>query len=99
MKPRDRYLLYNSINPGISILQGAHHVAQKSNKITLSLYVLRVTSLPLMSLRVKLRFATFPFVSQVSSAAASNLGGCGADIINRSAITVTIPVVTLNISF
>ena len=36
-RPRDLYVLYNSMNPGISFRQGGHQVAQKSSRITLPL--------------------------------------------------------------
>src|SRR3990172_9507404 len=45
------------MNQGISTLQGPHHVAQKSRRMTFPLSALRATSFPVRSFSVKLRFA------------------------------------------
>src|SRR3954464_9508011 len=57
------YLFWNSMNHGISILQGPHQVAQKSSRITLPLSDASFTSLPSTSLSVKFRFAGFAFAA------------------------------------
>src|SRR5262249_24379456 len=54
------------MNQGISILQGPHHVAQKSSRITFPLNDDSFTSLLLMSFSVKLRFAGFAFAGQLA---------------------------------
>ena len=56
-RPAFPYLFWNSMNHGISILHGPHHVAQKSSRITLPLNAASLTSLFSMSFRVKFRFA------------------------------------------
>src|SRR5262250_3057660 len=77
--------------PGISFLQGGHHVAQKSKMMTLPLNELRSTSLPLISLSVKFRFATLPLLSQTSSAA---LDGDRLEMtMNTSAVPIMMPIV------
>src|SRR2546423_9027999 len=58
-RPSLPYLFWNSMNQGISILHGPHHVAQKSSRITLPLNDESLTSLLSMSLSVKFRFAAF----------------------------------------
>src|SRR5262245_37509158 len=78
--------------PGISFLHGGHHVAQKSNKITLPLNELKATSLPLMSLTVKSRFATLPVPSQTSSAA-FDTGSRFEGVMNASTVPITNTVV------
>src|SRR5262249_4517358 len=77
--------------PGISFLQGGHHVAQKSKTITLPLNELRSTSLPLMSFSVKLRFAILPVLSQTSSAAL-DLDRLEKPM-NTSAVPIKMPIV------
>src|SRR5260370_8980910 len=47
------YFFENSSNQGISILHGAHHVAQKFSNTTLPLYAVRLMGLPPASLRTK----------------------------------------------
>src|ERR1700681_3811779 len=56
------------MNQGISILQGPHHVAQKSIRSTLPLSAARLTSLLFTSLSVKFRFAGFAFAGQADLA-------------------------------
>src|SRR5262245_11215775 len=56
------------MKPGISFLHGGHQVAQKSNRMTLPRNELKSTCLPLRSLIVKFRFATFPPSEQTASA-------------------------------
>jgi hypothetical protein len=46
-------LFENSSNLGISILHGAHHVAQKFSNTTLTLYAVRLIGFPPASLRTK----------------------------------------------
>src|SRR6478736_6537965 len=76
-RPFLAYLFWNSINQGISILQGPHHVAQKSSRITLPLNAERLTSWFERSLSVKFRLAAFAFAGQdtVSGAAADARNG------------------------
>src|SRR6185436_15707347 len=57
------------MNHGISILQGPHHVAQKSSRMTLPLNADSFTSLLLRSLSVKFRFAGLAFAGQAEPAA------------------------------
>src|SRR5439155_19920206 len=59
--PCDWYFLWRSTKPGISTLQGPHHVAQKFSTITLPANELSATSLPFVSFRVKFRSAGFRF--------------------------------------
>src|SRR5213594_542502 len=84
------------MNPGISFLQGGHHVAQKSSKTTLPLNTLSATSLPLMSLTVKLKFETFPVISH-TSCAACEFGVCAANMMKASAVPITMPIIVLSI--
>src|SRR5689334_23557858 len=58
------YLFWNSMNQGISILQGPHHVAQKSSRITLPLNADSFTSRFDRSFSVKFRFALFALAGQ-----------------------------------
>src|SRR6478672_10019417 len=69
-RPFLAYLFWNSINQGISILQGPHHVAQKSRRMTLPLNADSFTSLLLRSFSVKLRFAGLAFAGQLAAPAA-----------------------------
>src|SRR4051812_8859033 len=78
------YLFWNSMNHGISILQGPHHVAQKSSSTTLPLSDASFTSLPSTSLSVKFRFAGFAFAAHAAvgggpGAAASTRSKCVSD--------------------
>src|SRR5271167_4526038 len=52
-KPRFLYVFSNSMNQGISILQGPHHVAQKLSNTTLPLKSESRKGAPLASLRLK----------------------------------------------
>src|SRR5436853_6464769 len=63
------YLFWNSMNHGISILHGPHHVAQKSSRMTLPLKDESFTSLLFRSLSVKFRFAGFAFAGHALPAA------------------------------
>src|SRR6185295_8460515 len=76
------YLFWNSTNHGISILQGPHHVAQKSRSTTLPLSDASFTSLPSTSLSVKFMLAGFAFAAQ--AAVAGGAGGASADAATRS---------------
>ena len=81
------YFFWNSTNHGISILQGPHHVAQKSSRTTLPLSDASFTSLPSTSFSVKFRFAGFAFAGHAAvgggpggaSAAASTRSKCVSD--------------------
>src|SRR5262245_20442970 len=68
-RPCCLYLLLNSMNQGISLLQGPHHVAQKSSRITLPLNDESFTSLLSRSLNVKFRFAGLAFAGHAPPAA------------------------------
>ena len=68
ISPLSRYLFCRSTNPGISILHGPHHVAQKSSRITLPLYAARFTGFPSMSFSVNFRSAGFALASHPGSA-------------------------------
>ncbi len=61
--PRPPYFFCRSMKPGISALQGTHHVAQKSRMITLPLNSDSETFLLSTSLNVKFSFAGLPFGS------------------------------------
>src|SRR5215831_10167837 len=63
-RPSLPYLFWNSMNQGISILQGPHHVAQKSRRITFPLNDDSLTSLFERSFSVKFRFAAFASAGQ-----------------------------------
>src|SRR5580692_9803180 len=52
-KPRFLYVFSNSMNQGISILQGPHHVAQKLSTTTLPLKSESRRATPFASLRMK----------------------------------------------
>src|SRR5262249_12866958 len=67
-RPSLPYLFWNSMNQGISILQGPHHVAQKSSRITLPLNADSFTSLLERSFSVKFRFAGFALAGQALAA-------------------------------
>src|SRR3954454_12161147 len=76
------YLFWNSMNQGISILQGPHHVAQKSSSTTLPFRAASLTSLPSTSLRAKFRLAALAFAAQADVAAAA--GGASTEASTRS---------------
>jgi hypothetical protein len=59
------------MNHGISILQGAHHVAQKSSRITFPFKLASRTSRSLVSFRVKFRFAVLALAGQAPTPEAS----------------------------
>src|SRR5581483_8165098 len=84
-KPRSLNCCSNSMNQGISILQGPHQVAQKSSRITLPLNDARLTSRLDVSLTVKFRFAGFASAGHDVAAAASE-SKCGN---GRSALSVS----------
>ena len=86
--PRGWYFLWSSTKPGISTLQGPHHVAQKFSTITLPANALSATSFPYMSFNVKFRFAGLRFASQ-SAGAAAPIGAIDA---NNSATAVAIAI-------
>src|SRR5207302_6746449 len=66
------YLFWNSTNHGISILQGPHHVAQKSSRITLPASEESFTSLLLTSFSVKFKFAGFALAGHAAPAGAAD---------------------------
>src|SRR5271163_1269892 len=68
-KPRFLYVFSNSMNQGISILQGPHHVAQKLSNTTLPIKSESRKGLPLASLRLK-SVAAFRSSATLSSARA-----------------------------
>src|SRR5437868_11309756 len=70
-RPAFPYLFWNSMNHGISILQGPHQVAQKSSRITLPLNAARLTGLFDRSFSVKLRFAGFALAGHAAPAGAA----------------------------
>src|SRR5215813_4610561 len=75
-KPFLPYLFWNSMNHGISILQGPHQVAQKSSRMTLPLNDARLTSLFERSFSVKLRLAGLALAGHdVAAAAEASNGG------------------------
>src|SRR3954468_9161824 len=59
------------MNHGISALQGMHHVAQKSSRITLPLKSDNRTGLLLKSFREKFRFAVFALAGHENAAGAA----------------------------
>src|ERR1044072_4079468 len=72
------YFSCSSMNPGISALQGPHHVAQKFSRMTLpeSLNDDSATSLPCRSFNLKSQFAGF--ASAMHAAVSSVAGSCDA---------------------
>src|SRR3954469_22625171 len=76
------YLFWNSMNHGISILQGPHHVAQKSSSTTLPFSEASFTSRPSTSLSAKFRLAGLAFAAQALVTGAA--GGASAAAATRS---------------
>src|SRR5215218_5712179 len=75
-----RYFSCSSTKPGISALQGPHHVAQKFNSTTLPLYDASETSLPSRSFSLKSQLAGFALAMQPGVSAAADAGdSCEAD--------------------
>src|SRR5262245_1284823 len=74
------------MKPGISILQGPHHVAQKSSRITLPLKSASLTSLPVVSLSVKSRLAG---LASAGHAAASSTFGVFAALPPQAVASAT----------
>src|SRR3954464_10798514 len=68
------YLFWNSMNHGISILQGPHQVAQKSSSTTLPFSEASLTSLPSTSFSAKFRFAGLASAAQALVAGAAAPG-------------------------
>src|SRR5438874_8218456 len=87
-RPAFPYLFWNSMNQGISILHGPHHVAQKSSRTTLPLNDDSFTSLLFRSFSVKFRFAGFALAGQALPAAktdASDGQGSAGSVSSASA--------------
>src|SRR3954447_5779828 len=76
------YVFWNSMNQGISILQGPHQVAQKSSSTTLPLSDASFTSLPSTSLSTKFMLAGLAFAAQAVVGGAA--GGASAEASRRS---------------
>src|SRR5262245_11109791 len=80
------------MNQGISILQGPHHVAQKSRSTTFPLNDESFTSLLLRSLRVKFKLAGLAFAGHVPPAAnaPSDDHGSAGSVSTASASAATV---------
>src|SRR6516225_2299781 len=85
------------MNHGISTLQGPHHVAQKSSRMTLPLSDSRLSGLLFTSLRVYLRGAGLAFTGHAgppgAAAAArssSSVQGSAPSVSNARAVQLTI---------
>src|SRR4249920_2860250 len=91
-RPLLPYFSWNSMNHGISILQGPHQVAQKSSRITLPLNAESFTSLLFRSLSVKLRFAGLALAGHeppAANAPREDQGSAGSvNTASASALTV-----------
>src|SRR3954468_5921001 len=85
------YLFWNSTNHGISILQGPHHVAQKSSSTTLPFSEARLTSLPPTSFSAKFRFAGLAFAAHalVAGAAADLDASIGSKCVSDDTFSVS----------
>src|SRR5262245_33088774 len=93
---------------GISILQGPHHVAQKSSSTTLPLNSVNDRSFPLTSFSVKFRFAVFesagheslPSPSGTPGVSVRTMAGCffsshGICVVTATAASATMPSVAM----
>src|SRR3954452_6266584 len=74
-RPLDPYLFWYSTNQGISILQGSHHVAQKSIRITLPLNDDSVTLRFCASFMVKSRLAGLASAGHATTGSAAEAAG------------------------
>src|SRR5262245_1122436 len=83
-RPLFPYFSWNSMNHGISILHGPHHVAQKSSSTTLPLNAESFTSLLFRSLKVKFMFAGLAFAGQAGPAASALPSGHGAGTVTKA---------------